>query len=246
MLTLIIDTSTERGIVVIARKNNILYHAELPFGLQNSQKLIPELENAFSSPGLKLQDLDLIAVGIGPGSYTGIRVGVITAKTIAFACQKPLVGLCTLDGFIPDTSCRFAAMIDAKIGGVYLQTGDWIEGKAENIRGPLIVAWEEIDEHLQGIQRIVTPSAGMLRKRMENDPRWNHLVWQESPPSVERLLQVATEKYLAGDYSKDATLEILYMRKTQAEITKAAQNGTNGNITTEGAETSERGEKGRM
>src|SRR5262245_20076905 len=123
MLGLALDTSTEKGCFAIIDGEQTLIAVELPFGLQSSHFLLPELEAAMKKIGIGATALQYVACGVGPGSYTGIRVGVTAAKGIAFACRIPLVGICTLDAFVPKAPTPYAVVIDAKMGGVYVQTG---------------------------------------------------------------------------------------------------------------------------
>ena len=123
MLTLLIEASTERGMIAILDKENILFHEELPFGYNNSKYLLPTIEKALHVTNLSVKQLSTIAVGIGPGSYTGIRIAAATAKALSYACKIPLVGICTLEGFVPNRDGSFATIIDAKISGTYLIKG---------------------------------------------------------------------------------------------------------------------------
>ncbi len=120
MVALLIDTATERGIVALFDREKLLLSYELPIGLQNSLTLMPTVQKALQEAGLTFQELSLLVAGVGPGSYTGIRVGAVVVKTLSFALQKPLVGVSTLSGLIPAQDGRFAALMDAKIGGIYL------------------------------------------------------------------------------------------------------------------------------
>ena len=88
-MILLIETSTERGLIAIGSKNQILFEKALPFGFNNSTHLIPTIDEALSKLQIKISDLQGIAVGIGPGSYTGIRIGAAAAKTLSFACRLP-------------------------------------------------------------------------------------------------------------------------------------------------------------
>src|SRR5262245_51524685 len=102
MRTLILDTATERGVAAFIENGKERFSIELPFGLQNSHHLLPELERAMNENAITWEQIELIGVGIGPGSYTGIRIGTMVAKTLAYSFKIPLVGICTLDGFLPD------------------------------------------------------------------------------------------------------------------------------------------------
>ncbi len=206
MISLLIETSTERGIVALFSDEKLLHLVELPVGYQNSAHLLPTIQEAFEKVQVKPTDLKLIAVGIGPGSYTGIRVGAITAKTLAYALQIPVVGICSLDGFIPEMECKFAAVIDAKIGGVYVQLDHSI---------PAVHPLEQAVDLLKNVDVLVTPYAQHLKQKMSGPWRWI-----ERYPDPLHLIRLAYSKYHTGDYSNEGHLDLLYLRKTQAEIEK--------------------------
>lgn len=214
MLTLVIETSTERGVIGIVDCTNktILAEDQLPYGYQNSRFLLPRLESLFNSLELKPANLAFVTVGRGPGSYTGMRVGAVVAKTLSYACKLPLVGIQSLAGFAPSTDCRFAAMVDAKIGGIYVSAG---QKKLEQIHHnePFVCTLGQLPQHMKGISCIVSPHTEQLKKRFDTDCEWI-----EKGPDVLRMGLLGREGYEAGQFSLDGSLEFLYLRKTQVEI----------------------------
>ncbi len=93
---LAIDTSSSLGGVAVCRADQILFHRSLGEGLRHGRLLIPAVDEALKGAGLRLADIDAIACGIGPGSYTGTRVGVMTAKALAFGANKPCIPVSSL------------------------------------------------------------------------------------------------------------------------------------------------------
>lgn len=201
---LLIETSTERAMVAIVKGEKLLFHAALPFGFQHSRYLLPQID-----AGLKISKIEAIAVGIGPGSYTGMRVGAMTAKTLAYASKIPLVGICTLHTF----HAKAPVLIDAKIGGCYLAIG---ENAAE------VLPLDQLYNRLQGLSHLVTPHATPLKAKLDllypNNP-WQ---WEELAPNPLRMASLAARKLANGEFTLDGHLELLYLRKTQAEIERCA------------------------
>lgn len=217
-MILLIDTSTERGIVAIANQADLVFYCELPFGYQNSTHLFPTIEEGLKAVGLMVSDLSLIVVGVGPGSYTGIRVGAIAAKTLAYASHLPLIGLCSLEGFIPKEEGPFVAMIDAKISGVYLLQGVRSAEGISFVTQPEICALEDLDKKIGKESTLVTPNKSRLEPlitKLYPDHSWH---WEERAPDPDYMLQQARRKFQKGEYSMDAHLDLIYLRKTQAEI----------------------------
>ncbi|NGX62074.1 MAG: tRNA threonylcarbamoyladenosine biosynthesis protein TsaB, partial [Chlamydiae bacterium] len=114
-----LDTSTERSLVAVADREGVLFVERLPEGLRSSQYLFPAIEAGLQSLSLAPRDLGAVAVTVGPGSFTGVRVGVATAKGIAKGHNLPLIPLSSLEGFVSEREGIFASLIDARMGGAY-------------------------------------------------------------------------------------------------------------------------------
>src|SRR6185295_14874096 len=135
MTLLFLDTATTNGVVGLFSDGLLIQKREFVAAFTNSKLLMPTIYEIVPDP----EKLQCIAVGIGPGSYTGIRVAVAVAKGISFALQIPLVGVSSLKGFVPEKPHvgRFLAAIDAKIGGIYVaqaeaqETGIVFHGQEE-------------------------------------------------------------------------------------------------------------------
>src|SRR5262245_8429585 len=154
---LLIETSTERAMVAFVQGEEPLFHAELPFGYQHSRHLVSLVDRGLKALQLTPQELKAVVVGVGPGSYTGMRVGAMTAKMLSFAAGVPLIGICTLHTFVPQRQQGpFATLIDAKIGGVYFSQGN---------SAPLLLPVEALSTHLRETALIVTPHAAPLQAK---------------------------------------------------------------------------------
>ncbi|MGE5193070.1 MAG: tRNA (adenosine(37)-N6)-threonylcarbamoyltransferase complex dimerization subunit type 1 TsaB, partial [Deltaproteobacteria bacterium] len=93
MLTLALETSGPVGSVAVVESGELLCERTLKLGRQHGQALIPAIRAALEECGKKAKDCDLVAVSIGPGSFTGVRVGVVCAKTLAYAAPCRLAAV---------------------------------------------------------------------------------------------------------------------------------------------------------
>lgn len=220
MRSLLIETSTERGVIAYADGQTILFEKELPFGLNQSKFLMPSLQEALQL--FNYPQLDVIGVGIGPGSYTGIRIGVAVAQALAYSWKVPLVGISSLNGFVPtETQVSFAALIDARIGGVYLRKGWKNEQEIIYQSEPLVCSLEEIGPLLDDVTHLVTPVAKSLQSKLNPYDKESHWIWQESAPSVLTLLNQVQQLYDQGkQVIPPQQLTLLYLRETEAERMK--------------------------
>jgi len=91
------DTSSDRLVIGLSDGDKLLYHQSILLGRRHSTEIFTYLEKALKESHLTLQDLDGFVVGKGPGSFTGLRVGLSVAKTLAYTLKKPIVAVPTMD-----------------------------------------------------------------------------------------------------------------------------------------------------
>jgi len=132
MKILAIETSTKYLGLAVVSPEGILAEYSVLLERQISKFLIVKIRDILGDVGLSIGDIDGFAVSIGPGSFTGLRVGVTTAKGLAIAANKPLVGVPTLDvlamnaAYFPGKIC---ALVDAKKSSVYSAIYEFSGGK---------------------------------------------------------------------------------------------------------------------
>ena len=121
MRILALDTSTLVGTVAVLRDGELLSEWSASVRASHGETLLPQLARALEHAGLALSEIDLFAVGLGPGSFTGVRIGVATAKGLALAEQKPLVGVTSLRVLARGMTAGElrAVAVDAHKGEVY-------------------------------------------------------------------------------------------------------------------------------
>lgn len=118
-LTLAIDTSTDTTVLLIAEAGRLLLDLAIPDDRRRGAGLIVAICDLVGRAGLSLGDFGLFAAGLGPGSYTGLRVGMTAMKTFAYVFNKPLVGLDSLWALAagaPPDAVSFWVAIDAQRG----------------------------------------------------------------------------------------------------------------------------------
>jgi tRNA threonylcarbamoyladenosine biosynthesis protein TsaB len=121
-----IETSTSICSVAIHEQGELLALAEIKEPGAHAEKLLLLVDEVFEKAGLSFGDLDAVAVSQGPGSYTGLRIGVSTAKGIAYALEIPLIGINTLQAMAASQPVApgdyVVAVLDARRKEVYTQT----------------------------------------------------------------------------------------------------------------------------
>ena len=106
MTILALDTSNKTLSVAVELTDGTIIEQTIENTLQHSVLLVPTIEAVFKEAGITAKDLTKIVVAEGPGSYTGLRIGVTVAKTIAKSLGIPLVGVSSLDVFLPDLTSK--------------------------------------------------------------------------------------------------------------------------------------------
>lgn len=122
MLTLLLDSSNRRLDVGLANEQGLIDQIGYEAWQQQSEKMIPELDHLFNRNGITRKDIGAIMVGIGPGSYTGVRIALTIAKVMSFALSVPIYGVSSLHMLIignKPTICLMNARSGRSYIGVY-------------------------------------------------------------------------------------------------------------------------------
>jgi tRNA threonylcarbamoyladenosine biosynthesis protein TsaB len=97
MLILALEMTADVCSIAIRDDKGIIAERAFLHGMHLSERLIDDVDAILKDAGITLDDVEGFGVGIGPGSFTGVRIGVTTVKTWAFVRKKPVVGVCSLD-----------------------------------------------------------------------------------------------------------------------------------------------------
>lgn len=223
MYNLVIDSSTDRSIVALALDGAVIKKRELPLGYHGSRYLMPSVAEIFDECEISPKNLKYIVVGAGPGSYTGMRVAAVIGKTLAYSLTLPLVGVTTMLGFIPSNhEGAFVAVLDARFAGAYAMKGHCQQGVVKFTTAPAAVSLEELGAYLKDIPLLVTADKEKLERRLHAAYPSQSWTWEEKAPAAEALAKEGHKKFIEGSFSEDSSLEILYLRQTQAELNRHA------------------------
>lgn len=153
MRILSITTSSEICGVCILEDEKIIIEKNLNNGLTHSETLMPLIKQTLDDAKLTLSNIDLIAIDIGPGSFTGIRIGIATVKAFADSLNIPCVGINSLEGLSLNETNNgiICSLIDARRENVYCEIFENINGNHIVRRKP---AFENINELLKEIKQI--------------------------------------------------------------------------------------------
>ena len=153
MKILALETSAKAVSAAVTEDGKVLCSGYQDTGLTHSRTLMPIVEHILKNTGLTVADMDAIAVAAGPGSFTGIRIGVSAAKGLAFAADKPAVGVSTLAAMARNVAFCDGLVIcamDARRQQVYNALFEAKDGSLTRLTSDRAIALAELVEELKG------------------------------------------------------------------------------------------------
>ena len=153
MLILALESSAKAASAAVARDGELLDLEFCNDGLTHSVTLLPMAEEALRKCGLTLGDVDAVAVSRGPGSFTGIRIGVSAAKGLCWGAEKPAIGVSTLEAMAWNAAdapedCVVCCAMDARRSQVYNALFRIEGGRPQRLTGDRAVGLEELTAEL--------------------------------------------------------------------------------------------------
>ena len=221
-----IETSGAIGSVAACRDDDILAEDTLDEGMAHGRLLIPLLDRVVQAAGWdKRRDIDLIAVSQGPGSFTGLRVGLTCAKILADAIGKPIIGVCSFDAMAqnaPDGSAQVLTALDAKRNEVYAAAYVREAGVLVRKHGPETLTPDQAAALLEGEVFVLGDA---LKKYAKAFPAPHcqptpEDEWRIRASVVARLGLLATAD---GRRDDPLSLEPIYLRRPEAEERRLAR-----------------------
>jgi len=221
MLVLALDTTTRAGSCAMARDGIVAIERSSDTA-EYASRLPADLMVVLGAGAKRLEDVDVFAVATGPGSFTGLRIGIATMQGLAFSAGKPLIGVSTFDALAHQAGTgRIATWIDAWRGEVYASLYD--EGRV--IRPPLVAHPEEIINDLKGARtRFIGDGAATYHDLIERLMGGEGSVADPAAPMLAGTIAIlASRAALAGECPRPHAIRPLYVRRTDAELIRDAR-----------------------
>ncbi|MDI3405541.1 tRNA (adenosine(37)-N6)-threonylcarbamoyltransferase complex dimerization subunit type 1 TsaB [Streptomyces cavernicola] len=209
MLLLALDTATPAVTVALHDGETVIAESSQVDARRHGELLLPAVDRVLAEAGVKLDAVTAIVTGVGPGPYTGLRVGLMTAETFGSALGVPVHGVCTLDGlaYAAGIEGDFVVATDARRKEVY-----WARyaGPRTRLTDPAVDRPAEIAEQLAGLPAV--GAGALLYPEAFADARGPEHV------SAAALAALAAERLAAGQDLEPP--RPLYLRRPDAQVPK--------------------------
>ncbi|WP_312419480.1 tRNA (adenosine(37)-N6)-threonylcarbamoyltransferase complex dimerization subunit type 1 TsaB [Anaerospora hongkongensis] len=224
-MLLAIETATLASGVALATADKLVAEIIVQTKKTHSERLMPHIEQLLELGQVAKEDITAIAVSIGPGSFTGLRIGLATAKALAYVWNVPVIGVSTLAALAyacPAPNSLICPLLDAQKGNVYQAVYRWEKGILQEVIPPRVIAHQEAINELasQPLPVIMLGEGAVLFQEAivaAADPI------ELAPPHIilPRAGSVALlgHQLLRQGIRHDVmTLEPLYIRRSEAEV----------------------------
>ena len=220
---LILETSHASGWTALAEGSRIVARRRLEEARRHARDLVPATAELLAELGWRARDLNGVIVSVGPGSYTGLRVGLMSAKTLAYASGAALLGVETFRAIaVQAPTVEVAVVADAQQGKIYAQTFDLrAESPVTAVPGLSAAAPLSIQLAADWVKScpptafITGPGVELVRGLLPAEQPFASGELRLSSP--ESLLALGLARFQAGERDDPFTLEPLYLRASSAE-----------------------------
>ncbi|HVL27991.1 MAG TPA: tRNA (adenosine(37)-N6)-threonylcarbamoyltransferase complex dimerization subunit type 1 TsaB [Acidimicrobiales bacterium] len=224
MLILGIETASVQVGCAVGGHEGVLASFHAARRRRHVEALVPAIEFTCRQAGVELKELGAIAVDIGPGLFSGLRVGVTTAKTLAQALRLPMIGVASLDLLafpVRHSSRLIVPVIDARRGEVFYALYRQVPGGVQNLSGYQLGSPDDLASDLvargedtllvgDGALRYSDDLSRVVGGQITGPPN--------AYPSAAALVALAHAKALREEFVSPSELEPLYLRRSDAEL----------------------------
>jgi tRNA threonylcarbamoyladenosine biosynthesis protein TsaB len=210
VIVLGVESATARAAVAIGTTDGVVASVQVTRGPRHAEILVPAIQFVCEQSGIGLDEVDAIAVDIGPGLFTGLRVGIATANGLAQALNVPMIGVSSLDLLAHDARHAgddIVAVIDARRSEVYAARYGVTDDAIKRVLDPTVLPPEELLEQLRDAPDVILVGDTLV----EHGARF-------ARPSADALVQLAAPIADAGGAVAPSAIAPLYLRKSDAEL----------------------------
>lgn len=218
-----IDTATMISGIGVTEDGEIVADFRYDVKLTHSEVLLSYIEKLIKKLKLKLENFDGFSVSIGPGSFTGLRIGLATIKGLGFASGKPIVGIPTLDALaFGSRGCIYplVPVLDAKKKQVYAAVYHTQDNEIKRKTSYFVVDPSDLIQRIPEEVAFTGPGINVFRSEIKKKmgKKAHFLRGEKTLPSGAAVAYMGWEKIKQGEKDDLLLLEPIYVRKSEAEL----------------------------
>lgn len=226
LLTLAFDTSSPVLTVAIGNEERIIEETTLWLPRGHMARLIPTIDDLFKKSNLSINDVEVIVIGSGPGSYTGLRIGMVMARTLAQSLGVSIIGIASIDAIAYrnlENNALVCPVIDAKRGEVYTAFYHYMDGELRRLTDFKAINPEDLSNVLlaEGYGKVLFAGDALkLYSDVFSQALGDKAIFAHEDnwwPRASDLIRLAEPRIRSGDYNELYQLTPIYVRLSQAE-----------------------------
>jgi tRNA threonylcarbamoyladenosine biosynthesis protein TsaB len=231
VLVLGIESATAQVGVAIGGHEGVLASAHSARDRRHAESLTPQIEFVCSQARVELSEIGVVAVDVGPGLFTGLRVGIATAMAVAYGLGVPMIGVSSLDlgAFAVEHSRRLIVpCYDARRGEVFTANYRSVPGGVQRLSDPVVCTPDELLASLMAKSEDVLMLGDGAQRHREVFSSISHVEFAGTSlqyPSARSLVDLAHPKALREEFVLPSEIEPLYLRLPDAEINWKTRDG---------------------
>ena len=224
MIILGIETATQHAGCALGGSEGVLASFHVGKGPRHAETLVPAIDFMCRQAGVGLQEVSLVTVDVGPGLFTGLRVGVATAKALAQGLRTPMIGLSSLDLLafsVRHTSRLIVAVVDARRGEVFFALYRSVPGGVQRLAAPQVASPEDLVGELMARSEdtLLVGDGAQRYEAVLAEVRHAEVAGVGlAHPSASALVELAHPQALREEFVQPRELAPLYLRKSDAEL----------------------------
>ncbi|MCP3857086.1 MAG: tRNA (adenosine(37)-N6)-threonylcarbamoyltransferase complex dimerization subunit type 1 TsaB [Actinomycetia bacterium] len=221
MLTLAIESSTAQVGCAVGGHEGVLASAHSARGRHHAESLAPMIEFVCDQARVELSELSCVAVDVGPGLFTGLRVGVATATAMASVLRVPMIGISSLDLLafpVRFTDRLIVVAIDARRGELFHASYRQVSGGVQRLSEARVCTPEGLAAELVATNDEVLLVGDGARRYEELFSEVQKVERESSHPMATALAQLAHAQALSEEFVKPSEIQPIYLRRPDAEI----------------------------
>lgn len=224
MKILAIETATVAGsIAIVDDAAGLIGEVRVDVKIVHAERLMPSIQWLLNASNVLIKEIDAFAVSIGPGSFTGLRIGLSTVKGFSYAAKKPLIPVRTLDAFartLPFCSHMICPVLDARKNEVYAALYKWEENNCVKVMPETALSPEELVKRIDEPVVFMGDGIKKYRELIDAGLKENAIYAPSSKmsPSASTVAEIAIETINQEIHTDPVSLVPFYIRKSEAEV----------------------------